>query len=353
MKIAVLNDTHCGIRNSSDVFLDNANKFYSNVFFPYCEKHNIKQILHLGDYYDHRKFVNFKALNSNRKHFLNKLRDLGMAMDIMPGNHDTFYKNTNDLNSLKELLGHFMNEIHIIMKPTVMEYGTMKIALLPWITSENYDESIKFVKNCKADWLGGHLELSGFNLMQGVINQHGMDHTLFNRFEKVLSGHFHTKSQKDNVMYLGSQMEFFWNDAHDNKYFHVIDTDTREIEAIRNPHTLYERIIYDDSDYNYLDMNLDHLDHKFVKIVVKNKKDLFTFDRFVDRIQNRKIHELKIAENFDEFIGENVEDESISLEDTSTLLDSYVESVDTELDKDRIKVDMRKLLTEAQALEIV
>ena len=83
MKIAVLNDTHCGIRNSSDVFLDNANKFYSNVFFPYCEKHNIKQILHLGDYYDHRKFVNFKALNSNRKHFLNKLRDLGMAMDIM------------------------------------------------------------------------------------------------------------------------------------------------------------------------------------------------------------------------------------------------------------------------------
>jgi hypothetical protein len=100
-------------------------------------------------------------------------------------------------------------------------------------------------------------------------------------------------------------------------------------------------------------MKLDHLDYKFVKIVVKNKQDLFTFDRFVDRIQNRKIHELKIAENFEEFIGENVEDEGISLEDTSTLLDSYVESVDTELDKDRIKIDMRKLLTEAQALEVV
>jgi hypothetical protein len=212
---------------------------------------------------------------------------------------------------------------------------------------------MNFIKNCKADWLGGHLELSGFNLMAGIVNQHGMDHNIFNRFEKVLSGHFHTKSQRDNVMYLGSQMEFFWNDAHDNKYFHVIDTETRNIEAIRNPHTLYERIIYDDSNYNYLDMKLDHLDYKFVKIVVKNKQDLFTFDRFVDRIQNRKIHELKIAENFEEFIGENVEDEGISLEDTSTLLDSYVESVDTELDKDRIKIDMRKLLTEAQALEVV
>lgn len=104
MKIAVLNDTHCGIRNSSEIFLRNAADFYSKVFFPYCEENNIKQIVHLGDYYDHRKFVNFKALNHNRKNFLDPMRKLGMRMDIIPGNHDTFYKNTNDLNSLKELL---------------------------------------------------------------------------------------------------------------------------------------------------------------------------------------------------------------------------------------------------------
>ena len=101
MKIALLNDTHNGVRNSSDIFLKNAQDFYENIFFPECEKHDIKQIVHLGDYYDHRKFVNFKALNHNRKHFLNILRDRGMSMDIIPGNHDTFYKNTNDLNALK------------------------------------------------------------------------------------------------------------------------------------------------------------------------------------------------------------------------------------------------------------
>ena len=98
MKIAVLNDTHCGIRNSSEVFLKNAADFYSNTFFPECEKRGIKQIVHLGDYYDHRKFVNFKALNHNRKNFLDPMRRLGMTMDIIPGNHDTFYKNTNDCN---------------------------------------------------------------------------------------------------------------------------------------------------------------------------------------------------------------------------------------------------------------
>lgn len=353
MKIAILNDTHCGIRNSSEVFLNNAAKFYDEVFFPYCKEHDIKQIVHLGDYYDHRKFVNFKALNHNRKHFLDKLRDYGMSMDIIPGNHDTYYKNTNDLNSLKELLGHFMNEIHIIMKPTVMDYDGFKLAMLPWITSENYDESMNFIKNCKADWLGGHLELNGFEMMRGVRNTHGMDHKLFARFEKVLTGHYHVGSIQDNVHYLGSQMEFFWSDAHDPKYFHVLDTSTRELERVRNPHTLFHRIRYDDDGYDYTNYDVSQADGKFVKIIVVNKSDLFTFDRFVDRIQNRPIHELKIAENFSEFVGENVEDESVSLDDTETLLDSYVDAVETDLDKDRIKISMKKLLTEAQALEIV
>ena len=75
MKIAILNDTHCGIRNASQIFLDNAKDFYENIFFPECEKRGIKQILHLGDYYDHRKYINFKVLNHNRNHFLNKVRE--------------------------------------------------------------------------------------------------------------------------------------------------------------------------------------------------------------------------------------------------------------------------------------
>jgi hypothetical protein len=211
---------------------------------------------------------------------------------------------------------------------------------------------MSFVQNCKADWLGGHLELNGFNLMKGVVNTHGMDHTLFNRFEKVLSGHFHTKSEKDNIIYLGSQLEFFWSDAHDPKYFHVLDTETRELEAIRNPHTLFEKIVYDDSKKDYSLFDVEYLDNKFVKIVVVNKNDMFTFDRFIDRIQSRNIHDLKIAENFNEFIGDNVDDESISVEDTTTLLDSYIDAVDTDLDKDTLKVNMRNLLIEAQALEI-
>ena len=352
MKICILNDTHCGTRNSSDVFLDNAEKFYSDVLFPYLLEHNIKHIVHLGDYYDNRKFVNFRALNRNRDHFLKPLRDNGITMDIICGNHDTYYKNTNELNSLKELLGHYMNEVHIVHKPTVMEYGELSMALIPWICAENEKESIDFINNCKADIVGGHFDIIGYEMIKGIKCEHGLDPSLFNRFETVLSGHFHTKSSQGNIHYLGSQMEFYWNDAHDSKHFHILDTTTRELHAIGNPHTLYHRIYYDDSVHEYMDYDLSVVDNKFVKIVVINKQDQFTFDRFVDRILSRKVHELKIAENFSEFIGSNVEDNSISLEDTSTLLNTYVDGVDTELDKDRIKTRMHELMIEAQTLEI-
>jgi len=116
---------------------------------------------------------------------------------------------------------------------------------LPWINQENHDKSVEFIQKCKADWLGGHLELQGFEVLKGVTAPHGMDHNIFNRFEKVLSGHFHTGSEKDNtppLKYLGSQLEFTWSDAHDPKHFHILDTETRELTAVRNPHTLFERI---------------------------------------------------------------------------------------------------------------
>ena len=353
MKIAILNDTHCGIRNSSDIFINNAEKFYADVFFPYLLEHDIRHIVHLGDYYDNRKFINFRALNRNRNIFLKPLREHGITMDIIRGNHDTYYKNTGELNSLKELLGHYMNEVTIIQEPTVMEYGSLKMGLVPWIDDQNEKQSMDFLANAKCDWIGGHFEITGYEMMKGIKNEHGLDRSIFKRFEQVLSGHFHTKSQQDNITYLGSQMEFFWNDAHDPKFFHVLDTETRELTAIRNPHTLFHRIYYNDVETDYLHYDLTDIENKFVKVVVINKSDSFTFDRFIDRINNREIVELKIAENFNEFIGSSVDDENISVDDTPTLLNSYIDAVDTDLDKDRIKAEMSNLMIEAQALEVV
>ena len=353
MKVAILNDTHCGVRNSSHIFLQYQERFYEEVFFPYLHKHGIKNILHLGDYYEHRKFVNFKALNANRKHFLEPMRDAGITMDIIPGNHDVYFKNTNELCSLKELLGYFTSNVNIIMEPTVLDYDGLGVAVIPWINNSNYEKYTKWAMQCKAPILGAHLELKGFDMMAGMPNPHGMSADVFSRFEQVLSGHFHTKSHKDNVHYLGSQMEFTWADVDDPKYFHILDTETREIEAVRNPITMFKKIVYDDNKIDYNDVDVSEYEKHFLKLIVINKNDLYMFDKFVDKLNSIETYELKIAESFEEYLGESVEDEKISLEDTTHLLDSYVDAVETDLDKDHIKVELRKLYTEAQNLEIL
>ncbi len=353
MKVAIISDTHAGARNSSDIFINYQERFYSEIFFPYLKDNNITQILHLGDYYEHRKYINFKALNANRKHFLDKLKLNGLHMDIIPGNHDVFFKNTNELCSLKELLGYYTSNVNIIMNPTVLKYGETSVAALPWINSENYSKSIEFVNNCKADILAGHLELIGFEMMKGVINAHGMDTTNFKRFDKVISGHFHTKSSIDNIHYLGSQMEFTWADAHDPKYFHILDTDTNTIKKVLNPITMFEKIIYNDEETCYNDYDFTKLDNKFVKVFVVKKKNPYFFDKFIDKIYGQSIHELKIAESFDEFLGENVEDDGVLVEDTTELLNSYVDGVETELNKTKIKHLLQSLLVEAQSMDIL
>ena len=353
MRIALLNDTHCGIRNSSDIFIGYQERFYNEIFFPYCLENDIKHILHLGDYYEHRRFINFKALRSNRRCFLGKLREYGMTMDIILGNHDVYYKNTNDLNSLKELLGHYMNEVNIITKPKVMDYDGMKMALIPWIAPDIEVETMKFLKKCKCDIIGAHLELSGFDVTPGQKMIGGMDAKIFSKFEMVLSGHYHTKSSSGNIHYLGSQMEFFWNDAHDSKYFHVLDTSDRSLLPILNPITLFEKIYYDDrGDTDYLTTDVSHLRDKFIKLYVMNKSNPFVFDRFLDRIQDQPILELKIAENFQEFLGESVSDEHVKLENTEELLNTYIDSIDTNLDKSKIKKLVSELMTESESMEI-
>ena len=353
MKIAILNDTHCDVRNSSDIFLENQTRFYTDTFFPYCIENDIKHVVHLGDYYDNRKQINVRAVNHNRKIFLDPLRDNGMTMDIIPVNNDTYNKNTNDLNSLKEFLGHYMNNIHIVMEPTVMDYDGLKFGLVPWINNENYASTIDWLQTCDAQMIGAHLELQGFEMMRGVTNTSGMDASIFKRFELVLSGHFHTGSQQGNIKYLGSQFELTWSDCGDPKYFHVLDTETREVTPVRNHHTIYEKVVYNDKEIDYNNYKLKDLSKKFVKVIVVNKTDQFTFERFLDRIQSQDIYELKIAETFQEFVGENVSDDGISVEDTAELLDTYIDNVDTDLNKGRIKHEMRDLMNEAQALDIV
>ena len=308
MKIPILTDTHFGIRNDSSLFLDYFMRFFNEVFFPYIEENNINTVIHAGDILDRRKYVNFNTLNRVRTEFFQQLFEhscggaFSVVMHCIPGNHDTYFKNTNDINCMEEIFSkQYPNNFIYYDKPAVVNLGGMDIALLPWISKDNEEESLEFIKTASASWLVGHLELKGFEVLRGVVHDFGMDHKIFNRYEQVLSGHYHVKNQKDNIKYLGSPYQMTFSDAGDVKGFWVIDTETRSLEFIENPLTMFHVINYDDSNNDYENANeyCKKFSGKYVKIIVTEKTKPHVLDGLVDAMYSEGVHNLTVIEDVD------------------------------------------------------
>ena len=257
-KIALITDQHFGGKQDSQYFLDYIEKFYTNQFFPYLTENNITTVIDLGDTFDRRKYVNFNTLQQVKKFYFDVLLDRNITLCSIVGNHSTYYRNTNSVNSSDLLYGHYEN-IQTHSSPKTIKYiKGVDIDLIPWINSENYDETMEFIKNSKSQILFGHLEIDGFAMYKGYVADTGLSRKIFNRYDVVCSGHYHHKSSKDNIHYLGAPYEITWNDYDDPRGFHVFDIETRELEFIRNEYRLFEKIYYDDSgniDYKKLDTN--------------------------------------------------------------------------------------------------
>lgn len=360
MKLAIINDTHAGARNSSDIFIKYQEDFYRDVFFPYLVANKIDTILHLGDYFEHRKYVNFKALASNRKHFLSRLGELGIKMFIIPGNHDTYFRNSLELNSLEELLGEYIRNgnVDLIVEPTNLFFDNTSIAMIPWINAENSAKIKTFVAETNSNICAGHFEFAGFEMNPGSMSMEGTaDVADYGKFDEVWSGHFHTKSSRGNIKYLGSQFEFTWADCADPKFFHVYDTESKTLEEVRNPLTLFARMVYDDRrmDFNN-DVNFNAIASalvgKFVKIIVPQgaKNDQAAFEKFVERVQSLKVHDVKISESFESLEGVNVVVDE-NFEDTPSLIRDYVDNIETQLDKQLLDKYLQDLYVQALSEE--
>lgn len=355
---AIISDTHSGVRGSSQVFIDYQRRFYSAVFFPYLAENGIKRIFHGGDFFDNRKTIDLKALHANRKMFLEPLVENGIHMTIIPGNHDTRFNDTNRVCSLKELLGYYTENVSILMDPTEIRYnGKTRILWLPWINQENRQEALEAIKRSKANILIGHLELSGFDVYRGVPAHSGMESGIFNKFKMVLTGHYHTKSKKGNVSYLGSQMEFTWGDCDDQKYFHVLNLETHELTEVPNPIKIYKRVKYD-SRTRFTDP--EDYRNRFVKIVIEEKPNSYEFDRFVEEVERSEPLDVSVTDSttYGDFTNSSVsllneEEVQTASEDILTFIGSYVDGIEeTSLDKSRMKTLMNSIFREAELLEV-
>jgi DNA repair exonuclease SbcCD nuclease subunit len=348
MKIAVLGDTHFGARNDSPIFNEHFKRFYDEVFFPYLEKNNIEYVIQLGDVFDRRKYVNFNTLKSVKTYFFDRL-NYNYKSIVLVGNHDTFYKNTNNVNSLSLLLEKY-NNITPIVYPETLVIDGIPILFIPWICPENEKMCFEAMQNTEAQICVGHFEIQGFEMYKGTVIDHGLDKNIFNKFDLVLSGHYHHKSTKGNITYCGTPYEMTWSDYGDDKGFHILDTETRELTFVHNPFNMFVKHHYDDLDKTMEDVLLDDFSYyknTIVKVVVRNKTNPFWFDTLIDKLEKAGAVDIQVV---DDHFHSDIEDDSDIVneaEDTLTILNKYIHQMQIQTDKKKLEVLMRSLYNEA------
>ena len=356
MKVAIITDQHFGARNDSIQFLDYYEKFYKDTFFPALRDNNICTVLILGDTFDRRKYINFYSLQRAKKMFFEPLFDMGVDIHILAGNHDTYFKNTNDVNSIDLLLGEYGN-FNVIDQPTEIYVGPHKICMIPWICTENYNDSIRTLKETDAEFCMGHFEIAGFAMYRGMKSEEGLDRGYFRKFDYTFSGHYHHKSNEDGIYYLGNPYELTWQDYNDPRGFHIFDLNSRELEFIQNPNRMFHRITYDDKTESITEItqrDLSGYKDTYVKVVVINKTNPYLFDRFMERLYEVNPIDITIVEDFTD-LTENIEDDMIDqAEDTLTILNKYVDTITEEsIDNGKLKTILRELYVEALNTEKV
>ena len=347
MKIAIITDQHFGARKNSKLFHDYFLKFYEDIFFFSLIKEGITTIVDMGDTFDSRKGVDFVSLQWAKDNYFDRLQELGIVTHTIVGNHTAYYKNTNDLSGVNLLLREYDN-IKIYSEAEEVKIDKTKFLFVPWINSENQERTLEVIEDSDSPCVMGHLELNGFMATRGHYMEHGMDSHVFDKFDRVYTGHYHMRSNQGNVFYLGNPYEMYWNDVNDrNRGFHLFDTDTLEHTPVNNPYQIFHNLYYDDTPHQMLDIT--KYDQKIVKVIVRKKSDPKQFEKYIDKLYSSNLAELKIVENFDFTEGEEFEAEES--EDTISLLNRYIQESEVDLDKFTITNILQDVYKEACEVE--
>jgi len=317
LKILVLGDTHWGVRNDSEVFIDYFLKFYNDVVFPYIKDNKITHIIQTGDLMDKRKGVNFKTLNTVSRDFLGKLEQLGCQLHVIPGNHDIYYRNSNEVNSITELFS-WMPSVNVYNEPTSVDFEGCSIDFIPWINKNNSAESLGFMKESTSPICVGHFEIDGFEMYAGVEGHGGLRSDFFAGYETVLSGHYHHRSSKWNITYVGTPYEMTWTDYNDTKGFHVFDTKTRDLTFVENPYRMFIKAFYS-SEIDYEPFDFSELSGSIVKVIIQDKIDNAKYEWFLSKISDEKPIDLSIVDS-DVTVLHGVDEEKLETLDTFVVL---------------------------------
>lgn len=347
MRIAILGDTHFGCRNSNRVVEEHIFEFIKK-FLYYIKDEGITTVIQTGDFFDSRKSVDLLTLQRVKTEFLDVLKERGVTLHIPVGNHDVFWRHSNELSSPEMLLNKEYPNIHIYSEPTEVLFDNLNVLMMPWINNQNYNTSVDKINSTMATVMVAHLELNGFVMHSGVISQSGMDKQTFSRFDKVITGHFHAKSTLEPIYYVGTPYDTSWADYGDKKYWHILDTKDVSIQTIENPDRLFVKLWYDDTkDEGLLKEDLTKYKDKIIKVIVSNKTNPVMFEGFLDNLNKTNPFEVSIID--DALSGlTDVDEDDILVKTNVDIISQTVYNTDSErINNDKLMSIMLELYDEA------
>jgi DNA repair exonuclease SbcCD nuclease subunit len=347
-KIAIITDQHFGCRNDSKYFLDNYEKFYAEIFFPALIANGIKTLLILGDTWENRKTLNLNTFVRAQEMFFDKLRDLGIDVKMIYGNHDVYYKNSNGVNSV-DMLGRIYPNIEVVPTHKVFDFDGLKVGMLSWVNNDNFKSSMEFIETADCSILCGHFEIKSFDMIRGVACDHGFDKSIFERYEAVYSGHFHTISTDGRILYITNPSQTNWSDYGLKKGFRLLDTQTKELTLIQNPFDVYAKIAYND-EIDVVNFDYEEYRNKIVRVYIQSfaQSNQQKVNLFVERL-NQFAHATDVFEIDESMSGGEMNSDGVDFADTAQVINQYINDVvDSELvDKNRLLMMFMDLYHEA------
>jgi DNA repair exonuclease SbcCD nuclease subunit len=319
MKLCILGDTHFGIHNDNVFFQEYQYNFFKNILIPYLLRNNINEVIHLGDLFDRRKYINFLSLNLGKK-VIDMFISNGIFIHLIVGNHDSYYKSDGSITSSKLIFDHYEYDgrMKIYDKPEHVIIAGKTFLMVPWIYPSKMEETIEIIKSSTAEVCCGHFEMNGVPYQGDVISKSGLKKSLFSHFDTVFSGHFHKPSE----YYVGSPYQTTWAGYEDKKRIAIYDTESRKTEYKHLSDPIYKIIVYDGSD---VDISDDELSNKIIKVIVNNKDNPYHYEKFVEKIELCEPSKITIKNEY--LYLDSIVDENVSNKDTLTILLEYVDDI--------------------------
>ena len=205
-KVACFTDIHFGLKGGSRTHNTDCEQFV-DWFCDTAKANGCETAIFLGDWHHNRSTTDVSTMNYTVSN-LERLNASFEKVFFILGNHDLFYKDKREINSI-EFMRLFPNIISI-KDPLTME----DVTILPWLVGDEWRD----IPKIKSRYIFGHFELPSFymNAMVQMPDHGQLQRSHFQHQDYVFSGHFHKRQQNNNIVYIGNAFPHNYADAGDD-----------------------------------------------------------------------------------------------------------------------------------------